>query len=241
MKPPVVANRLGSLSQVNNSVIGVNGAIDGTVTYSSVKFDNGADTGTVRNNRVVFLETSGTLLPNTDQYTVEYWCQPTWACTDSVAQDGVQHLLWGLHTDTSDSTDWEHINIFNGSSYWYSKTPSGTELNPRLDTISGLTWTASEIFHIAWVVDKNGIGGGSDTLRVYKNGTSIFNYTGSRTTGASSTIKSFVLGSYDNFTAGASAGAKTVFDNVRLYDYAKTDFSDRFNERGGFNDHQIIL
>jgi hypothetical protein len=41
----------------------------------------------------------------------------------------------------------------------------------------------------------------------------------------------------NNLTAGSGYSA---IESFKIYDYAKTDFSDRFNERGGMNDNLVL-
>ena len=59
---PILHNKLGSLSEIQNSVIGVNGAVTGTVTYATGQYGNSCYTGAVRTNRVVFNDGT-TILP----------------------------------------------------------------------------------------------------------------------------------------------------------------------------------
>lgn len=91
------------------------------------------------------------------------------------------------------------------------------------------TATVGEPFHTAISWDIDGIDGTSDTVRVYRNGTVV---------GSTSTAwnpNGTVL--EDLFRLGQSPDAggfdKFISDNIKVWDFAKTDFSDRFNESSG--------
>ena len=92
------------------------------------------------------------------------------------------------------------------------------------------TYTAGDKIHMAMVWDYDGIGGGSDTMRIYKNGVEIGNSTLSVTERTGSTIMR--LGS----DYGGVREADGIIDNLKIWDYAKIDFSDRYRERAGCND-----
>lgn len=84
--------------------------------------------------------------------------------------------------------------------------------------------TLNEWVHIAAVWDRNGIEGTSDTVRLYINGI------------IAGAILTNSWGTGFNGNHADIAGGndlienKFALDNLVIYDYAKTDFSDRFNE-----------
>ena len=216
--PPVIHNKLGSLSEVQNSVIGADGSTTGTVTYSSGQHGNSAYTGTLRSNRIIFNDGNDILIDN-DVFTRELWMKPTFACTNGNA--GATYLISGTTDDGTVSGSTRDDIVFSTASYLYIN-------NQQIFLNTGFTFLANVWQHFAFVKDVNGIDGGSDTFRVYINNVLVWSTTVAITQ-TNNTIKSFVLGSYDEVT-GTSAGAQTYFDNVKVYDYAKTDFSDRFDE-----------
>lgn len=95
-----------------------------------------------------------------------------------------------------------------------------------------LEFNDGTIFHFACVWDLNGIDGTTDTLRLYVNGNIE-----AAGTGTWSTTNGFdpylYLGSAPNYGPSWDHyynSVKGVTDNIKIWDYAKTDFSDRFEE-----------
>jgi len=85
--------------------------------------------------------------------------------------------------------------------------------------------TPLEPFHAAISWDIAGIDGTSDTVRVYRDGAVV---------GSTTTLwNSSELERYDIILGyGPDGGGydKFIVDNIEIWDYAKTDFSDRFRE-----------
>lgn len=89
-----------------------------------------------------------------------------------------------------------------------------------------LTFSIGDIFHLAIVCDS----GGANKARLFKNGSEI-------AVATKVTDNTWTATNLYFYIANASGGAaKYNIDNFKIYDYAKTDFSDRNNERGGLND-----
>ena len=122
---------------------------------------------------------------------------------------------------------------------WDDATPYGG-LNNQIDATVGDTYLFADnpptftaeigrLYHIALVWDIHGIDGSSDTARLYIDGNLI----------AASTVQYNpiaghglgYIGRIQNQTPGwDDCYGKLTFDNVKIWGYAKTDFSDRFNE-----------
>ena len=87
------------------------------------------------------------------------------------------------------------------------------------------TATPGVPFHAAIVWDIDGIDGTQDTVRVYRDG-NIVGRTSSSWVQDGSRQQDIHLGE------GPDSGGydKFITDNIVIYDYAKTDFSDRYNE-----------
>lgn len=82
----------------------------------------------------------------------------------------------------------------------------------------------NEWVHVAAVWDRRGIDGTSETVRLYVNG----NRVGATTANAWGT--GFESNNVDIAGGNDLIQDKFALDNMVVYDYAKTDFSDRFNE-----------
>ena len=92
------------------------------------------------------------------------------------------------------------------------------------------TPAAGELHHVAYSWDKNGINGTDKKQIFYWDGAEI----GSDTT----PIDPYMVHRgdiYDNFIINSYGGGdfstQYAMDNIKIWNYAKTDFSDRFNER----------
>jgi hypothetical protein len=92
-------------------------------------------------------------------------------------------------------------------------------------------------FHAAMAWDIDGIDGSSDTIRVFRDGV-LITKTSSKWNPSGDPRPDFVLSNNPD----GEGYDKYVIDNLVLYDYAKTDFSDRFNEdpRGGLASLAVV-
>ena len=87
-------------------------------------------------------------------------------------------------------------------------------------------------FHVAVVWDIDGIDGSSDKVRMYRNGSVVGSTSASWNT-VGPVQDDIILG------YGPDGGGydKFISDNLKIWDYAKTDFSDRFEE--GYNNPPV--
>jgi len=131
--------------------------------------------------------------------------------------------IWGVwHNDGL------YFNIHSG--IWHSA------FDPDWEAVPVDTWV-----HLAFVWDGSGIDDSDDVLRIYRDGNIVSNATGSF-----NVIEPRCCVGY-SCTVGCSGGGYEVrvlayheyarlnrpaayMDNLIIWDYAKTDFSDRFNE-----------
>lgn len=102
----------------------------------------------------------------------------------------------------------------------YSAAPGGS-----LDFVDGTT------YHFAFVWDDNGIDTTSDTMRMYVDGNVVAS--GTQTWSTAGGFDPYLyLGGASNYNGWSSFynAVKGVTDNLKIWNYAKTDFSDRFEE-----------
>lgn len=224
MKPILWCRLESSTSKelINNYSVVVTGA----PTFSSGKFGNGA----YSNNNSHYINITSIPLSkinNGAKYTIELWLKTDYNVTNGIPADGLVHDVFSFLTDTS-----QQINFyFYPADAFYFDATVGPGYYKR---ITAPTWTASNLIHFAFVFNKDGIDGGSDKIRVYVGNSLIFN------------SSSFTSGSYVDLTGTSftlrllgRAGSyvfKGQQDNIKIYDYAKTNFLDKENERGGMND-----
>lgn len=165
------------------------------------------------------------------EVTVEWWMK-------------LNNWGWAGNTRTGSYPPWINNNLFGRAhNYGYNCQPdfwinNGTSLDIGYNGhgiyltttnayIPADTWT-----HIAWT--KRDV---DYTTRLYINGTQV------ATQNNGQTINGLYMG---YFSPGGpidygAYGAYLWVCNAKIYNHAKTDFSDRFNERAGMNDTMICI
>jgi hypothetical protein len=228
---PILWNKLGSAAEVTNSGFGPNlgffagGPLPdqtGNPAYVPGVFGNGltlgpGSYGTPFRIRNVVWSTVDQYL-NADRGTIEAWFKQN---SDPVAfSNGVYRIFdgayglgagVGLWSDAANNA----LNFHVG----FGGTDVGVQTN--VSAMNG-TW-----IHLAGVWDRAGIGASLDTVRLYVNGV----------VAASSTAGGWgnTVGQLADIGGGNDANIAGTFavDNLKVFDTARTDFSDRFVEAGG--------
>ncbi len=215
-------NKLGSNAEIENSEIGPDGVvIGGSYAFEAGKFGNGYIRKATGSNYVRF--PVAVLNQVRERGTATIWVNPKvqWPVA-------YQYGLFGLINGAY---------VANGSIalMWGDTVSGGSDLNGSLDfgtNASALSYglprfaaTPGTPFHAALVWDINGIEGTDDTVRVYRDG-ALITRTNAHWTPTGTLRPDLIVG------ASPDSGGydKYVVDNLVLYDYAKTNFSDRFNE-----------
>jgi hypothetical protein len=141
--------------------------------------------------------------------------------------------VFGL-IDCGGALPWSGSNIFIG--WGDGVTGQGIFAGVHFDGYNDLVRTNDEPqqfeatpgvpFHVAVVWDIDGIDGTADTVRAYRDGVIVGRASGRWNTLGTALTNRFRLGTGPD----AEAADKFISDNIVVWDYAKTDFSDRFNE-----------
>jgi hypothetical protein len=171
---------------------------------------------------------------NTEHGTVEAWYRQT--ATDVPYQHALYRVFdggFGLNSGIYFGTDYYDNFIFR---FAFSVTFGGVTV-PALANGYGvigydLTPYNNTWVHLAGVWDRNGIAGSADTVRLYLNGVVVASNTASGWGTAVGPVVD-IGGGNDGEIAG-----KFAVDNLKLWNVARTDFSDRFTE--GFNLEQEV-
>ncbi|MCA9965380.1 MAG: cadherin-like domain-containing protein [Anaerolineales bacterium] len=224
--PPglIMWNKLGSDSEVTHSEFGPNldfytGGywvhVPGQRAYVPGKFGqaitlSGSYFSTVRVHNLVLNDLSNYIDP--EQGTVEAWYyQKAIPVPYNYGVyrifDGAYGLDAGMAFDVYGSPDQMRFALgFGAASY--------VTISYDLANIPNNEW-----IHVAAVWDRQGIGGSAETMRLYVNGTSV----------AASTDSSWgtAVGSQADIAGGndANIADKFYLDNMRIWDYARTDFT----------------
>jgi hypothetical protein len=191
----------------------------GNPAYVPAVFGNGLTLGPggyISQNRVhnVVWSTVNSFL-NADRGTIEAWFKQD---TNPVAfANGVYRVFDGAYGLGSGIGLWsDAANNALNFDVGFGGTDVGVQTN--VSAMNG-TW-----IHLAGVWDRTGINGSLDKLRLYVNGNVVAATT---TAGWGNTVGQFadIAGGNDQNIAG-----KFAVDNLKVFNTALTDFSDRFDE-----------
>jgi hypothetical protein len=229
-QPPIFFNRLGDATQVGNSVVGLNFSWTGTPAYAAGKFGNGID----------ITYSGGEYISNGSWVYYPQGCHEFWLKPDNDYNSGSNVTYFYDWRSSGGTGNPSQIIYYNyGAQIWSLWNPNGagngifeTQYN---DTTS---FSGGDLLHLAHVWDAAGIDGGSDTHRFYINGSRMTATAGSEATAIHNINiigKTMRIGQ----SVGANQGAVGVIDNFKTYDWTKTYFTDRGNERGGLDDQVI--
>jgi hypothetical protein len=218
----VLWNKLGSDAEVTHSEVGLPGSFVGSsYAFELGKFGNGY----VRKAKWNWLEFPGSILFNLAQRgTVAMWIVPK-VSQPQPYNYGVFGLLGHPYSGQPQS-----MVIYWGDGVTGQGTFGGIITSVDLYTSIESQQFIAQIgvpFHVALAWDINGIDGSIDTIRVYRDGGLIGTTSGHWDT-AKVPAAGFILGT--GAESDENSYDKFVTDNLVVYDYAKTDFSDRFNE-----------
>jgi hypothetical protein len=219
---PVLWNRLGSALETEGSEIGPAGTIVGEVNFDhDVMFGKGITPNSgYAGSGVDFPPT----VANPERGCVEMWTRfysaPQW----------YSHGVYGLVNANHWTANVMNFSWYNGNAYghngflYFDLLFNGTGcslaysvFDPPLDTP----------VHLAVVWDRSGIAGSGDYMRIYIDGSMAAAQSSSNTWGQDNTAGAFrVATTWD----GSFDEDRFSVDNLKVWDFAKTDFSDRFTE-----------
>ena len=231
----VLWNKLGSITEVINSEVGtefgINSDSQGGVLYVPGKFGNALATTGGENGGGGYLKMSPDQFfpPDKTKGTVSAWIQKR---IQKVVP--FQTPLLGVFGVQPYDGDASYNSIL---AYWSDGFTGYGGLQFEIRDAAGITHAANDLgwdvvkvgtwVHMAFVWDLSGIEGSSDRLRIYRDGQLV----AKNSTAFSGVFKNNkpvkILGhhAYSRFSQPTA-----YLDNLVVYDYAKTDFSDLFNE-----------
>jgi hypothetical protein len=223
----VLWNRLGSNTEVLNSVVGPNlsfysdsdpVSMAATTAYVPGMFGGAVTIGpgdyfsTARVHNLVL--NNANLYVNPEHGTVEAWFKQNSQPVDY--SNGIYRLFdggFGLGggVGLESTASGLHFNMNFGGAF--------VDVGHDISTLNN-TW-----IHVAGVWDRAGINGSADTLRLYVNGAMVASTTQSDWGTTMFSPRVDIAGANDNAIVNAFDE-----DNLKLYDFAMTDFSHRFDE-----------
>jgi len=208
-------NKLGSEYEVTHSETGPDFTIlnNSNLAYEPVQFDNGIKCSAQSTDSKIYIPTNDLFPTTRDRGTIEFWIK---------INSSPQFMGYPVGNSLSSPPYSSTIVIgltpklyveYGDSAYNFSSSDNA--------------WTNDgDVIHIAVCWDTNGIDGSANIARSYING--VLAGSDNRTATFNNPNTNFYIlghtgGSYPSYE-------NMVIDNLKVYDYAKTDFSDRFNE-----------
>jgi hypothetical protein len=223
-KPPTLFLRCGSDTQFTQPVIGSALTETGDASsYAAGYFGNGVKG--VNNAAWQFIPSA---YFDDAQGRVGMWWKP------DAGFDGADGMLFDTYPNSAGKA-FIYIQMRGAASNamrWYHSVQGGA-VRFSYDRAEG-NFAAGTWYHIAYVWDRTGIDGGADTARAYVNGVEVAD---DNNAWADTDFGGGLTGSIANaWTPAVWADLIGTLDNFKVYDYANTDFTDIYNERGGMND-----
>ncbi|MBI5837205.1 MAG: hypothetical protein HZB25_08170 [Candidatus Eisenbacteria bacterium] len=217
-------NKLGSQHEVQHSVVGPNGIITGSVTYLPCKHGSGFKALPRTGNHNVpgnFIDFPGLNLGR--KGCIEFWYWPDWSNWQvghivETMYYGVPGAMYDIGMQYNDWQELQYVVAYTQVSLRPSVTPS---------------WTTLEPFHVAFTWDGTQPIP-ANRVKLYHNGSPV----GSTSTWIGSVTDwspAAVLRLGSRITGGdwdrhPWEGDHWIMDNIKVWSFPKTDFSDRFQE-----------
>lgn len=216
----VLWNKLGSVEEVENSEVGPNGSIFGSVSFDVGRYDNGV----VPN--IGWFE-SGVDFPGTvfdpEQGTLEFWMNTYYQPVP------YEYGVYGFMNNVYFESFGQPFNFL-----WHNPEATTLQLyflfGPREEHEIQIFYNdfypkVNQPVHLAVVWDRMGIEGSEQTLRIYING-EVVAYSQESNWGTDNSSSFRIANGWDS----DYEENRFSMDNLKVYNYAKTDFSDRDTE-----------
>jgi len=221
----VLWNKLGSDAEVTTSENGPHGVISGTADYAPAQFGSGA-TNADANSYLGF----NNLCFDGEKGAIEFWFKTDFAVVNGCSQD-YGPAKWWLVQDSYAKDGKSQFYVFFDDAGHQGRLHIWM-CGDQFVAINGpdLSWGADELHHFAIVYDRKGFDNGK-TIAIYLDGV--------ERASTASDWGGYAEGGFlplwlANRAADPQYGgwqlSHTIFDNIKIWDYAKTDFSDRFSE-----------
>lgn len=217
----VLWNKLGSNTEVVNSEVGPSGSIQGNnYAYEPAKFGNGY----VRKALWNWIEFPAQIMTSLGtKGTISMWIVPK-VTQPQPYNYGVFGLIGHPYSGRAENFYLLWGDGVTGQAFFGGIDPTGirTPYEPNQFVAQ-----IGVPFHAAMAWNVNGIDGGNDTLRIYRDG-QIISAVSQQWNPSTIPGVGLVIGAQAE--SDGNSYDKYIVDNIVAYDYAKTDFSDRFIE-----------
>ncbi len=229
----ILWNKLGSDFEIANSEVGPNLVKNGSPSYDPSKYGNGAHSP---NDEADNFTCDSSFLPK-DKGCVEFWWKPSfnWDSSDGMNLSFFFNVEDRGPTVPDDTVELSCIYMADENLFYfvYASKKAGEPSCTALMQIIPTPFNAGDIMHLAFVWDINKSIEGQYSLALYQNGVLIGSDTNSLKPQPNWASNIIIAGIGDNYTnINRWEGCKGPMDNLKVWNYPKTDFSDRCSEDG---------
>lgn len=214
--PPILWSKLESTSIFTSIEIGPAFEWDTyeTKVFAAAQFGNGIDMRSISQYRFIGIPGSFFTSDLVTTGCMEFWWKPAFSkqnvLDNTYGQD--RFLITDSLSDAGNNRLMSYIEYATGGQT--GKIGIGVWNSTGAVYFDTPTWAANDLIHI-------GISWTDTTQSVYWNGSSLGTDTRTKIAGAKTNV---------HFGVRYNWFPKAIFDNVKIWDYAKTDFSDRLVE-----------
>ena len=218
---PVFRSKLGSDAEITSPFIDI-GANPPTLVGAPLTYVTGQDGNAVQGtNNKAFQKRMDNIFTNlyTEPGAIGFWWKPTLGFNTA----GFQYLFWITTSVVGKAQCRVVVNDTTNLRFQFYKDGVDTwvQLDYALSNFTQDTW-----YHIAVCWDVQSPIGGTDYWKAFVDGVEILNQTSAP---PNPTVDNYISTNQLTFTAGATGGnyMRGDMDDFRIYDFAKTDWSDR--------------
>ena len=192
-------------------MVGNNGTVFGSVIYEPGQFANGVKS--LYNTNYVIFSNANT---SADKGTLEFWWKPDFS-SDNTSENSIIKFEKNEYV----------INIYHG----YSSPSGGSRfifllMGPSASSyyVFQPSFSSNELMHIGIIWD--GSLGEGKAVKLYVNGINVYG----GATVFDDKWSSFPVPVMDIIIKGNNQNRTSLIDNIKLHNFIKTNFSDRFTE-----------
>jgi len=220
-------SKLGSDSEITSPVIGPSFSLIGTSSYEAGKYGNAFIGGSGKG----FTGNPTSILSNNSKCAISIWWKPSAGfnatenypiCNVKTAPSGEAGFIMG---------------VTPGAFFYFTYFVAGSAAtSPRID-VSTNNFTPGNWHHVAMAYDRNGINGEATTFWAFIDGVRVTAPIFSQSTTAvlnnisfTNVTNQFTIGNHSTTSLQSSLYVRGSIDNIKVYNYAKTNWTDRLSE-----------
>ncbi|WP_157966006.1 HYR domain-containing protein [Cognataquiflexum aquatile] len=236
----ILWNKLGSQEEVTNSAYGPDLLPGSGMLFEEGEYGNGLYVPMVQGVRSVHSPYTPRNIVPLGSFSIEFWYKRT----HDDEHDGHSFVSGGYEDNEKGTVDFTALSGYVGW-WWLYGIVRGNDGQLvgryKYDLITQENWEAffpkNEWIHLAFSHDATWPVG--NRIKIFRNGVELEGVDGEFDTGYMGHVGQYGDAGFriGNFVAWDTWGAGGVMDNIKLWNYPKTDFSDRFEEFSSTGDY----